>query len=161
MTESFPSLATINVRPHKNQPVTMSEKNKALVHAFVEAINEQDWPRLRGLVGERFVRHSVAAGESSVQCGEALVAFLKMEFSTFPDARETLLDLVAENDKVAARHQFRGTQLGSMGPYPASGRVLNATYLAIYRIENERIVEAWAEWDNLAGLKQLGHHSAA
>ena len=139
----------------------MSEKNKALVSAFVEAINEQDWPRLRGLIGERFVRHSVAAGESSVQSAEALVAFLKMEFATFPDARETLLDLVAEDDKVAARHQFRGTQLGSMGPYPASGRVLDAAYLAIYRIENERIVEAWAEWDNLAGLKQLGHHSAA
>jgi predicted ester cyclase len=84
-----------------------------------------------------------------------------MEFATFPDAHETLLDLVAEDHKVAARHQFRGTQLGLMGPYPASGRVLNATYLAIYRVENERIVEAWAEWDNLAGLKQLGHHSVA
>lgn len=139
----------------------MSKKNKALVVAFVDAINEQNWARLRSLIGEGFVRHSVAAGESAVQSAEALVAFLKMEFATFPDAHETLLDLVAEGEKVAARHQFRGTQLGSMGPYPASGRVLNATYLAIYRIENERIVEAWAEWDNLAGLKQLGHHSTA
>lgn len=47
-----------------------------------------------------------------------------------------------------------------MGPYPASGKVLRATYLAIYRIENKRIAEAWAEWDNLSGLKQLGHHNA-
>lgn len=89
------------------------------------------------------------------------MAFLDAEFVTFPDASETLLDLVAEGDKVAARHHFRGTQLGPMGSYPPSGKVLNATYIAIYRVENQRIVEAWAEWDNLNGLKQLGHASAA
>lgn len=44
-----------------------------------------------------------------------------------------------------------------MGPFPPSGKVLSSNYLAIYRIENHRIAEAWAEWDNLAGLKQLGH----
>jgi hypothetical protein len=35
--------------------------------------------------------------------------------------------------------------------------VLTADYLAIYRLEGGRIVEAWAEWDNLSGLAQLGH----
>jgi predicted ester cyclase len=44
-----------------------------------------------------------------------------------------------------------------MGSFPPSGKVLDANYIAIYRIENSRIAEAWAEWDNLAGLKQLGH----
>jgi len=86
-----------------------------------------------------------------------LVAFLQAEFVTFPDATETLLDLVAEGDRVAARHHFRGTQLGAMGPFPPSGKVLSSNYLAIYRIESQRIAEAWAEWDNLAGLRQLGH----
>ena len=133
----------------------MSEKNKALIRAFVEAINAEDWSRLCSLVDERFTRHSTAAGEPGVGSVEDFLAFLQGDF---PDAHETLLDLVAERDKVAARHQFRGTQLGPMGPYAASGRVLLASYLAVYRIENERIVEAWAEWDNLAGLRQLGHH---
>src|SRR5690606_22642652 len=45
----------------------------------------------------------------------------------------------------------------SWGAFPPSGRLLEATYLAIYRIEDGRIAEAWAEWDNLAGLRQLGH----
>ncbi len=44
-----------------------------------------------------------------------------------------------------------------MGPFPPSGKVLSSNYLAIYRIEYDRIAEAWAEWDNLAALKQLGH----
>lgn len=36
---------------------------------------------------------------------------------------------------------------------------MTAEYLAIYRIESGLIVEAWAEWNNLSGLIQLGHHS--
>jgi len=135
----------------------MLQQNKALVRAFVDAINAQDWPRVLALLASDFTRHSAAAGEPGIRSAKDLVAFLQAEFITFPDATEVLLDLVAEGDKVAARHQFRGTQLGPMGPFPPSGRVLNASYLAIYRVENQRIAEAWAEWDNLAGLKQLGH----
>ena len=139
----------------------MSQENKSLVRSFVEAINAQDWPRVIASVAVDFTRHSTAAGEPAVRSARDLVAFLRAEFVTFPDATETLLDLVAEGDKVAARQRFHGTQLGPMGPFPPSGKVLDANYIAIYRIENSRIAEAWAEWDNLAGLRQLGHASEA
>ncbi len=139
----------------------MSESNKSIICSFVGAVNAQDWPRLLALLATDFRRHSAAAGEPSVHSADDLVTFLKAEFITFPDAFEALLDMVAEGDKVAARHGFRGTQLGPMGHFPPTGKVLEATYLAIYRIENGRIAEAWAEWDNLAGLRQLGHAGAA
>ena len=135
----------------------MSEKNKALIRAFVEAINAEDWSRLRSLVDERFARIALRL-ENRRSIGRGFSCLSPRGVRHLPRRPETLLDLVAEGDKVAARHQFRGTQFGPMGPYAASGRVLVANYLAIYRIENERIVEAWAEWDNLAGLRQLGHH---
>jgi hypothetical protein len=50
--------------------------------------------------------------------------------------------------------------LGSTVSCPPSGKVLSATYLAIYRLEGGGIAEAWAEWDNLYGLQQLGHLKA-
>lgn len=138
----------------------VQEDSKSTVHAFVDAINTKDWARLRSVLAPDFKRHSVAAGEPGVRSAEDLIAFLLAEYATFPDAHETLLDLVAEGEKVAARHLFRGTQLGPMGLLPPSGKVLEATYLAIYRLDRGRIAEAWAEWDNLAGLKQLGHSAA-
>ncbi|MBL8338569.1 MAG: ester cyclase [Rhodoferax sp.] len=138
----------------------MQEDNKSIVRGFVDAINAKDWARLRSVLAPDFKRHSVAAGKPGVRSAEELIAFLLAEYATFPDAHETLLDLVAEGEKVAARHLFRGTQLGAMGQFPPSGKVLEATYLAIYRFNSGRIVEAWAEWDNLAGLKQLGHSAA-
>ena len=44
-----------------------------------------------------------------------------------------------------------------MGALPAKGRVLSADFISIYRIAENRIVEAWVEWDCLNGLIQLGH----
>jgi len=130
---------------------------RRVVRDFVDAINRQDWAALDELVAPDFVRHSTAAGSPGVSSRDELKRYLRAEYLTFPDAHETLLDLIAEADKVAARHRFSGTQRGPMGPYPTSNRRMEADYIAIYRIAAGRIVEAWAEWDNLAGLVQLGH----
>jgi predicted ester cyclase len=139
----------------------MLETNKAVIRSFVDSVNTQNWDRLRILLSPNFIRHSNAAGTAEVRSAEELITYLKGEYVTFPDAEETLLDLVAEGESVAVRSHFRGTQVGSMGSYPPSNKVLSATYLAIYRLESGRIAEAWVEWDNLYGLEQLGHHRAS
>jgi predicted ester cyclase len=130
---------------------------KQTIQAFVDAINSQDWIRLDSLVATDFVRHSIAAGEPPVRSRADLVRFLRHEFETFPDAQEMILDIFAEGEKVAVRHHFRGAQYGLIGSYLPTGKTMNAEYIAIYRVRNGQILEAWAEWDNLAGLKQLGH----
>jgi predicted ester cyclase len=130
---------------------------KQTVQAFVDAINSQDWIRLDSLVAANFVRHSIAAGDPPVQSRSDLVTFLHREFEIFPDAQEKILDMFAEGEKVAVRHCFRGTQRGAMGSYLPTGRTMNAEYIAIYLVRNGQLIEAWAEWDNLAGLRQLGH----
>jgi predicted ester cyclase len=135
-----------------------AERNKAIVRALVEAVNARNWDRIDRLVMPSFVRHSHAAGQPGVRSRDDLKRFLRSEYETFPDAHETLEDLFGEGDRVAARHRFRGTQSGPLGPYPPTGRVMTADYLAIYRLEGGRVAEAWAEWDNLSGLAQLGHH---
>jgi steroid delta-isomerase-like uncharacterized protein len=137
------------------------ERNKAVVQTFVAAVNAQDWDRVAEVVAADFVRHSHAGGSPGVRSRGELLRFLQGEFETFPDAHEGIEDMLAEGDRVAVRHRFRGTQRGPMGPYPPSGRVLLADYLAIYRLCGGLIAEAWAEWDNLSGLAQLGHTPSA
>jgi predicted ester cyclase len=92
-----------------------------------------------------------------VNSRQELVQFLRAEYDTFPDAKEEIADTVVEGQKVAVRVRFRGTQSGFLGRYAPSGRTVESEYLAIYRVENGMIVEAWAEWDNLSTLRQLGH----
>jgi steroid delta-isomerase-like uncharacterized protein len=136
----------------------MSDRNKAVIRKFIESVNTKNWDGLRTLLAPHFVRHSNAAGAPEPHSAEELITWLQNESIAFPDAAETLLDLVAEGEQVAARSQFRGTQEGAIGPYPPSGKILSATCLAIYRLEQGRIAEAWVEWDNLYGLRKLGHH---
>src|SRR5271169_3645039 len=96
----------------------MSEPNQAVIRSFVNSVNTHNWDSLRILLVPHFIRHSNAGGAPEVRAAEELITYLKNEYATFPDAEETLLDLVAEGQSAAARSHFRGTQLGSMGSYP-------------------------------------------
>ena len=130
--------------------------NTSTIRAFVDALNAQDWDALDRLVAPGFVRHSAAAGPPGVRSREDLKTYLRRELETFPDAREEILDIFGEGDRVAVRHRFSGTQRGPLGPHPATNRRMTSEYLAIYRLESGLIVEAWAEWDNASSLRQLG-----
>ncbi|MBS0579002.1 MAG: ester cyclase [Proteobacteria bacterium] len=129
----------------------------AVVRSLVARINGSDWAGVHALLHANFRRHSMAAGGRGEETAEEFVCFLQEEHVAYPDAHEVLLDAFAAGAQVAARHQFTGTQLGPLGAHPPTGRTVRSTYLAIYRIEDGRIREAWAEWDNLADLRQLGH----
>jgi len=60
----------------------------ALVQAFVDAVNGQDWRAIESLVAAGFVRHSIAAGQPGVDSRADLIAFLQAEYGTFPDAHD-------------------------------------------------------------------------
>lgn len=134
-----------------------TEANKMLVGELVEAVNRQDWQRFDELVAPGFVRYSSTFGQSHVRNRKMLRAYLIEEFNTFEDARESINFMVAEGDKVAAHSHFHGVQQGPLGSFPATGRLLSADFIAIYRIADGKIAEAWTEWDALSGLIQLGH----
>jgi steroid delta-isomerase-like uncharacterized protein len=133
-----------------NHPAQPAE----VVVTFVDAVNRQDWPMVEALVAPTFVRHSDAGGD--IDGRDELVAFLQGEYTTFPDAHEELESVIADGNLVAARHVFTGTQDGPLRHHPGTGRRIRARYLAMYRVTEGRIHEAWAEWDNLSGHTQLG-----
>jgi steroid delta-isomerase-like uncharacterized protein len=130
---------------------------KDAVRRFIRAVNRQDFEALAELVAPRVVRHSGTAGQPLVLDRRALADFLRGEAETFPDARETILRLIAEGKFVAAHLRFRGTQRGPLGPYPATGTTVEADFMCIYRLARGKIAEVWVEWDQLAFLTKLGH----
>ena len=150
------SISRVDLRDHPSLG-NLFMNPKQIIQAFVDAINSQDWIKLDSRVAPDFVRHSIAAGEPPVRSRTDLVSFFRREYQTFPDAQEMVLDIFAEGEKVAVRHHFRGVQHGAMGSYPPSGKTMNTEYIAIYRVRNGQILEVWVEWDNFAGLRQLGH----
>ena len=61
---------------------------KEIIQAFVDAVNNQNRVRLRVLLAEDFVRHSIAAGEPGIHSREDLSQFLRSQYDTFADNHE-------------------------------------------------------------------------
>jgi steroid delta-isomerase-like uncharacterized protein len=106
------------------------------------------------LVAEDFVNHNPAPGQ--VPGREGLKAAVRSLRSAFPDLGVGIEDVVAESDKVAVRDTIRGTHQGPFAGLPATGRTVSLSRIAIYRLEDGRIKEAWAMVDMLGALQQLG-----
>ena len=132
---------------------------KLIVEQFIRATNEQDWEKAKSLLHENVQRHSSTHGMEPVSSREELIEFHKQEVLAFPDLKERVLFMLEEGNMVAARIHFRGTQLGRLGDYPPSGKVLDACFHCFFKIAEEKIAEIWVEYDQLNGLIQLGHYS--
>ncbi len=60
-----------------------------------------------------------------------------------PDARFEIVDLTAEDDRVAARLRITGTPTGDFGDITADGRPIHIHGLALFRMRDGRIAEEW------------------
>lgn len=137
-------------------PSASLESNKDLVRQFTEATNAADWDALAQIVAEDFTRHSAATEGPPISSLDEFVALQEAFLDSFPDQRVVLQQLIAEGDFVAIRATYSGTQLGPIGELPATGKSVQAPFLAVLRVDSGRIAELWVEWDNVAMLRQLG-----
>ena len=79
----------------------------------------------------------------------------KNVFLAFSDFKITILDQIAEDDKVVTRAMFTGIHTGEFQARPASGNHFKVSVIAIDRISNGKIIEHWAEMDFSNFLQQL------
>ncbi len=76
--------------------------------------------------------------------------------AAFPDFQYTITDEVEEGDIVVHRMTGRGTMQGSFLGMPASGRSATWEELHMARVVGGRLVEHWANVDQMGMLQQLG-----
>lgn len=133
------------------------EANKALVRRMTEAINERDFAAVEETLAPDLERHSGATPHLTIENRDQFLEFLRQDLAAVPDAHQEIDFLLAEDDLVAARVVYSGTQTGPWGPFPPSGKRVELPFIGILRIEDGRIAEIWVEWNNLWALEQLGH----
>jgi predicted ester cyclase len=132
------------------------EQNINTVRTMVELINQRDLDSLRTVVAENIVRHSAATPGVVVSNLDEFIAFLETDIAGVPDSVQTIDIAFGSGDKVAVRAHYRGTHTGPMGPFAATGKPIDLPFMAILRIENNKVAEIWVEWDNMLILGQLG-----
>jgi predicted ester cyclase len=79
----------------------------------------------------------------------------KNVFLAFSDFKITVIDQIAEGDKVVTRATITGIHTGEFQGRSASGNHVKVNVIAIDRIYNGKIIEHWAELDFSSFLQQL------
>jgi steroid delta-isomerase-like uncharacterized protein len=134
----------------------LAARNKAVVVAATEAMNNQQFDRLDEYFGPNLIRHCQATPDVQINSLDEMIAFVQKWTAAFPDMRSETHSVVAEGDMVALYGTFVGTHQGPMGDIPATGKTMDSKTFAFFRLEEGKIVEMWVTWDNMAILKQLG-----
>lgn len=133
----------------------MSEaNNKHLAERVWEEIWHQgDLERIGHFFAPDFLRHDPGR---EIRGAEENRQFIQRFRTGFPDAHFTVLDQIAEGDKVVIRYRFQGTHLGVFNGMMPTGKSVTYSGILIYRVADGRIAEQWTEFDLLGLLKQLG-----
>jgi len=137
-----------------------SDKNIEIVKSMVAAINARDFDALETFVADDLVRHSAATPRVQVRSREQFIDFLKADLIAVPESVQEIEMIFSADNMAALRAHYRGTQTGPLGPFPPSGKSVDLPFLAILRIEDDKVAEIWVEWDNLGMLTALGHITA-
>lgn len=135
----------------------MSEENKELIRRFFAAIDEGckagNADMLDEFLAPDFVEHDPFPGVPPTRDG------WKQVFEGFvagAPGYHVVEDLVAEGDMVAGRITAYGRHEGDLFGIPATGREIEVSGMAMWRIRDGRIVEHWHETDQLGLMRQLG-----
>ena len=141
----------------------MSSANKELSRRFTEFFSTGDEALADEVLSPDVVFHGTA-GDGELRGIEAIKSFIAQYRRAFPDARSTVEDQVAEDDKVVTRWRARATHQGPLGPLAPTGRGFEMDGITIERIAGGQITEVWVARDELGLLGQLGlvpDHEAA
>jgi steroid delta-isomerase-like uncharacterized protein len=130
------------------------EENKAVVRRFVREVFVEGRPEaVDELVAEDFVSHTwPSTGDGRGDLKRAIERLA----GALADVEFTVDDLIAEEDRVAARLTASATQVGPFLGLPASGRSYTIGEIHVFRVRDGRVVEHWHQHDQLGLLRQLG-----
>ncbi|MGH4014138.1 MAG: ester cyclase [Pseudonocardiaceae bacterium] len=127
----------------------MSENNKRLVHRLVDEVMNAG-------------RLDVLDELYSPTMASAARRWIAPFRQAFPDVHMTVVDVVAEGDKVAARFTCSATQHEEwQGNAPDGRRFDNVDEVYFFRFRDGKIVHVWGLEDNLDRMTQLGHLPAS
>jgi steroid delta-isomerase-like uncharacterized protein len=139
----------------------MSEENKELLRRWFDEV----WNKGRAdAIDEMFDENGIAHGLSDdpsqpIKGPSGFRPFYTMFRQAFPNMTIVIEDMIAEGDKVVARCSVRGKHEGEFMGRAATQSPVEFTGIAIVRIDNGKIVEAWNNFDFMTMYKQVGHLS--
>ena len=130
-----------------------TDETAAVVRRYYDLVNHLDDPsRFDVVAPDAILREPGRLIEGREALRQRMAAFP----AAFADLRLTVDDLVSAADKAAVRWTLTGIHRGTFGPYPATGKQVTMTGIALFRVASGQVVEVWGCFDTLGAMQQLG-----
>jgi steroid delta-isomerase-like uncharacterized protein len=131
-----------------------ADDNKAVVQRMFDAINANDLEGVAELLTEDATVHTSVPGVPPGK--EGFRGFVGLYLQAFPEQHVDVHELIAEGDRVLARHTHHVTHGGDFVGLPPSGRQAVIDGLELFRVSDGRVAEMWHHDDLLSLMQQLG-----
>lgn len=133
---------------------TTLERNKALVRRFIDEIFlKGDFGSVDELLTGDFTPHTWG----DMQPGrDGLKAAIERVSAGLSDAKMTIDEMIAEDDRVAVRLTSSAKQTGEFMGMPPSGKRYEIGEIHIFRLRDGRVAEHWHQADFMGMMRQLG-----
>lgn len=131
------------------------EENTTILHRWFEEV----WNQGReDAIDQMFAADGIAhgLGEEAVRGGESYKVFFRAFRGALPDVKVTVEDTVCEGDKIAARCSVQATHTGEGIGVAPTNQPLDFSFMAIVRVKDDKIVEAWNVIDFMKMYQQIG-----
>lgn len=135
----------------------MTEKNDTIAHRWFEEVwNKGREDAIDEMYGEGCIAHGLSDGTGKEPHGPAgFKPFFHSFRSAFPDIQITVEDTVCEGDKIVIRCRVRATHTGDGLGIQASGKPVDFNGVAIIRVSDGKIIEAWNHFDFINMYQQI------
>lgn len=152
VTASVPLLAL-------SQTVDLQARNQGVIRQNLERINSGDARAAAADFADDTRNFGRPVGREGIQ------RTLEDIFATFPDWRMEILEMVADKDIVIVRCKVSGTHRGvgkrpvnggMLVGVPATGKRFEVSHIHWYTLHYGKIVEHYANRDDLGMMQQLG-----
>jgi steroid delta-isomerase-like uncharacterized protein len=134
----------------------VSQANKNVVRQIEQAWNANQLDRLDALFAPGFAQHSGVPGLPATL--ENAKQMHQMSMQAMPDRKTEIMEMIAEDDKVALRVRITGTNTGGF-PWlgvPANGNKVDIEWISIYTVKDGKATEHRAIMDIMGLMQQLG-----
>lgn len=135
----------------------MSNK-EAIKYYFEEAWNKRNYKAVDEVYAPDYVMSKMPPWRKPGTQG--LKEFLADNHRMFPDAHNTVEDLIEEGDKVVARISgtatHKGDLVGPVGLVPTTNKKVTWRGIFIFQFKNGKVVRTWSITNNMELMQQLG-----
>ena len=146
--------STAQDSPRRRIEIT-TEANKRLMRRFMEFINSGTEALAGELISPEAIFH-VPGSPKPMRGPSGYLAVLGMMRGGFPDIKWTLEEMIAEDDRIAARFTMRGTHQGPVFGVAPTGNTIRVQAMNFYRFSNGQIIEEYGQPDLLGLMQQIG-----